>query len=282
MNKALNKRGRGRPPKKGKDLGRKTYIQEIIEKSRSEASSHAATRVRVQMKSEWQSVEQLVPSTVPKGILSTTEDLINRVSVEETLLPSTEGEEITSRGSEGLSNSNWEEEPPKGFSSPRDQGSTVKFPVVKLSNSDLEREFLKDFESPRDQRSAVQPPIVEPLQILAAKPVEILSEYWRVFMEPVSSTIYFPIGNITGDAPMRPIPLTTLPSFHGLSFEDPDMFLFEFDIACRGYDYIAVAQKLKKLPTTLKGTTLRWFMGLGGSTITSWEGMKLGEIPRLL
>jgi len=45
-------------------------------------------------------------------------------------------------------------------------------------------------------------------------------------MAPVSSSIDFPIGNVTGDAPMRPIPLTTLPSFHGLASEDPDMFLF--------------------------------------------------------
>ena len=34
-------------------------------------------------------------------------------------------------------------------------------------------------------------------------------------MAPVSSSTDFPIGNVTGDAPMRPIPLTTLLSFHG-------------------------------------------------------------------
>ena len=52
MNKDLNKRGRGRHPKKEKDLGRKTYIQEIIEKYRSEASSRVVARVRVQTKSK--------------------------------------------------------------------------------------------------------------------------------------------------------------------------------------------------------------------------------------
>ena len=93
-------------------------------------------------------------------------------------------------------------------------------------------------------------------------------------MEPVSSSIDFPIGNVTGDAPMRPIPLIALPSFHGLSSEYLDTLLFEFDIICHGYDYIVDAQKLKIFPATLKGTTLRWFMGLGGSKITSWEGMK--------
>ena len=73
---------------------------------------------------------------------------------------------------------------------------------------------------------------------------------------------------------MKPIPLTTLPNFHGLSSEDPDTFLFEFDIVYRGYDYIANAQKLKIFPATLKGTTLRWFMSLGGKTISSWDEMK--------
>ena len=75
-------------------------------------------------------------------------------------------------------------------------------------------------------------------------------------MAPTSSSIDFPIGNIIGDAPMKPIPLTTLPNFHGLSSEDPDTFLFEFDIVCRGYDYIVDAQKLKIFPATLKGTAL--------------------------
>ena len=51
-------------------------------------------------------------------------------------------------------------------------------------------------------------------------------------MAPVSSSIDFPIGNVISDEPMRSIPLTTLPSFHGLSSEDPDTFLFEFYIFC--------------------------------------------------
>ena len=93
-------------------------------------------------------------------------------------------------------------------------------------------------------------------------------------MAPVSSSIDFPIENVTGDALMRPIPLTALPSFHGLSSEDPDTFLFEFDIICRGYDYIADAQRLKIFHAIVKGKTLRWFMRFGGSTISSWEGMK--------
>ena len=92
MNKYLNKRGRGRPPKKRKDLGRKTHIQEIIEKAKSEASSRVAVRVRVQTKFEGQSVEHLVPSTIPEEVLSTMEEAKNKASVEDTSLLSVEGE----------------------------------------------------------------------------------------------------------------------------------------------------------------------------------------------
>lgn len=74
---------------------------------------------------------------------------------------------------------------------------------------------------------------------------------------------------------MKLIPLTTLPNFHGLSFEYSNTFLFEFDVVSRGYDYIYDAKKLRILFVTLKGTTLRWFMGLGGKIITTWDGVKM-------
>lgn len=106
----------------------------------------------------------------------------------------------------------------------------------------------------------MKPPTVESPQVPVIEPVEILGEYWRIFMVPTSSSINFPIGNIIGDVPLKPIPLTTLHNFHGLSSEDLDTFLLEFDIVCRGCDYITDAHKLKIFHSTLKRTTLRWFM----------------------
>eukprot|EP00253_Pinus_taeda_P028703 PITA_28703 len=73
---------------------------------------------------------------------------------------------------------------------------------------------------------------------------------------------------------MKAIPLQHIPTFHGLTSEDPDAFLFEFDVLCRGYDYTTDPQKLKLFPSTLKGAALRWFMGLGGGVINNWEQMK--------
>lgn len=86
---------------------------------------------------------------------------------------------------------------------------------------------------------------------------EIPSDYSRIFMAPTTSTINFPIGDLGTGTPTKPIPFTALPSFHGLTSKDPDTFLFEFDIVCRGYDYITNQKKLKIFPATLKGTTLR-------------------------
>jgi hypothetical protein len=73
---------------------------------------------------------------------------------------------------------------------------------------------------------------------------------------------------------MKNIPLLALPTFYGKKREYPDTFLFEFGILCRSYNYVQDAQKLKLFPATLKDSALRWFMGLGESSIRSWEAMK--------
>jgi hypothetical protein len=98
----------------------------------------------------------------------------------------------------------------------------------------------------------------------------------QVNNENTISTLVFPISDVPtrGMAPMKNIPLSALPNFHGLSTEDPDEFLFEFDILCRSYDYTTTAQKLKLFPATLKGNALRWFMSLGGENISTWVQMR--------
>ena len=54
-----------------------------------------------------------------------------------------------------------------------------------------------------------------------------------------------------------------------MASEDPDSFLFEFEILCRTYGYIDDTHKLHLFPATLKETALKCFMGLGEHTITS-------------
>ena len=58
------------------------------------------------------------------------------------------------------------------------------------------------------------------------------------------STLEFSIEELPRyTTPMKNIPLSALPNFHGLSSQDPDEFLFEFDIFCRSYNYVNNAQK---------------------------------------
>ena len=80
--------------------------------------------------------------------------------------------------------------------------------------------------------------------------------------------------DMVANAPIKEIPLHNIPTFNGLILEDHDVLLFEFDVLCKGYDYTYKLEKLNLYSSTLKGTYLRWFMGLGGGTINSWHEMK--------
>ena len=74
-----------------------------------------------------------------------------------------------------------------------------------------------------------------------------------------------------GISPMKNISPSVLPHFYGKVPEDPDKFIFEFDILCHSYGYTTNAQKLKFFPTTLKDNALRWFMSLARGTVATWD-----------
>ena len=63
---------------------------------------------------------------------------------------------------------------------------------------------------------------------------------------------------------MKNISPSMLPCFYGKAAEDPDEFIFEFEILYRSYDYTTNAQKLKLFLATLNENALHWFMSLGG------------------
>ena len=69
-------------------------------------------------------------------------------------------------------------------------------------------------------------------------------------------TFEFPIRDSGRVAPTKSIPPHVLPNFNGLENEDPDVFLFQCEVLCRGYGYCANDQKLNVFPLTLKGTIL--------------------------
>ena len=93
-------------------------------------------------------------------------------------------------------------------------------------------------------------------------------------MATQTSMTKLPIYDAQGGVPMNPISLSYIRNFHVTTTKDPYSFLFEFDVLCRRYDYRTNLYKLKLVPTILKGPILRWFMDLGGGTISSWIGNK--------
>lgn len=103
MNRDSNKRGRGKAPKKGgHDFGRNTYIEQIITRDELEASSRAAMMAGTQTKSEGQSIEQPILSTVPlvdlmQQTLPAVEEVCSSVPDEGVPLLVTEEEEVASR-----------------------------------------------------------------------------------------------------------------------------------------------------------------------------------------
>ena len=62
----------------------------------------------------------------------------------------------------------------------------------------------------------------------------------------------FPLPSLINNANLKNIPVAALPNFYDLATEDPDAFLFEFDILCHSFGYNIDAHKLKLFPTTLK------------------------------
>lgn len=51
---------------------------------------------------------------------------------------------------------------------------------------------------------------------------------------------------------------------------------------CRTYDYLEDSQKLKLFPSTLKGATLKWFMGIVTHSIRTCNDMKKKKLDRYL
>ena len=96
----------------------------------------------------------------------------------------------------------------------------------------------------------------------------------------IEATFGFPILDTVLDVNMKNISPSSLPTFYGKINEDSDTFLFKFDILYRSYNYLQDAHKLKLFPATLKYSVLRWFMGLGESTIRTWDDMRTAFLQK--
>ena len=98
----------------------------------------------------------------------------------------------------------------------------------------------------------------------------------------VYNSFGFPIVDEETHTTMKKISPFVLPNFYGLRSEDPETFLFEFEVLCKTYDYLEDSRKLNLFPSTLKGVALKWLMGLVTQSIRTWNDMKQGFLDRYL
>ncbi|KAM1104994.1 hypothetical protein ACFX13_013608 [Malus domestica] len=67
--------------------------------------------------------------------------------------------------------------------------------------------------------------------------------------------------------------LNILPTFHGLSSDDPNMHIAEFLMGCKNIlvrGFSAESIKLRLFPYTLKDQARRWLLTLPSGSITTW------------
>ena len=131
------------------------------------------------------------------------------------------------------------------LSSP-DKGSSAKI----IYND----EEIQEPESPQTLGTLIIPDkgsVVKAIPVRAIPPrqprntlLDIPEGYWHIFDQMAqnqpntqTSTLKYPIVDTAANAPMKAIRLQHIPTFRGLTSKDPDAFLFEFDVLCRGYDY---------------------------------------------
>ena len=87
-------------------------------------------------------------------------------------------------------------------------------------------------------------------------------------------TFGFPIFDEDTTTTIKNISPSILPNFHWLRNDDPETFIFDFEVLCRSYDSFLDTQNLILLPTTLKDAESKWFMGLGAHSIRACEETK--------
>lgn len=63
-----------------------------------------------------------------------------------------------------------------------------------------------------------------------------------------SITIQFPTCFGVAEIKIKSIPYLVIPTFFGSPNEEPNVFLFEFDVLYHGYDHNTNAHKLKLFP----------------------------------
>ncbi|CAN6718912.1 unnamed protein product [Malus baccata var. baccata] len=81
----------------------------------------------------------------------------------------------------------------------------------------------------------------------------------------------------------KSFPLHHIPKYHGLSMEDPNKHLKEFEVVCSSMTPVNVdgnILKMKAFPFSLMDKAKDWLYELSPGTVTSWESMKRAYLEK--
>ena len=160
-------------------------------------------------------------------------------------------------------------------------GNFLPWEFVNL-NEEIEEEFEFPFEvanpnfpvGPSSREKTLDTSGLQPFSEILASFLNSSGQNSPIFNNPIANTPFqqqphnqihlvmaqptfpFPLPSLVTNANLKNIPPIALPKSYGLATEDPDTFLFEFDILCHSFDYNTNAHKIKLFPATLKESAL--------------------------
>ncbi|KAM1441411.1 hypothetical protein ACFXTO_009529 [Malus domestica] len=137
---------------------------------------------------------------------------------------------------------------------------------------DLEEQFLEEEEDPTAQ-------VGEGEQGMAMdnRTLKELSASGLDNAAPLCIQYPMVVQGKTEEFELKSSLLHHIPKFHGLSMEDPNKHLKEFEVVCSSMTPVNVdgsILKMKAFPFSLMDKAMDWLYELAPGTVTSWESMK--------
>ncbi|CAN6583772.1 unnamed protein product [Malus baccata var. baccata] len=142
-------------------------------------------------------------------------------------------------------------------------------PSEPSSSSEVESEFEEEFEE----------------EVMAAdnRTIKELSASGLANATPLCIQYPAAAQGKTNEFELKSSLLHHIPKYHGLSMEDPNKHLKEFEVVCSSMTPVNVNEnilKMKAFPFSLLEKAKDWLYELAPGTITSWESMKMAFLEK--
>ncbi|KAM1815526.1 hypothetical protein ACFX12_000025 [Malus domestica] len=142
-------------------------------------------------------------------------------------------------------------------------------PSEPSSSSEAESEFEEEFE--------------EEVMVADNRKIKELSASGLANATPLCIQYPAAAQGKTNEFELKSSLLHHIPKYHGLSMEDPNKHLKEFEVVCSSMTPVNVDEnilKMKAFPFSLLEKAKDWLYELAPGTVTSWESMKMAFLEK--